>query len=374
MPPALAASCRGLLVVDLSRQYPGPFATQILADLGARVVKVEDPQGGDLARLADPMWEGSGHVFTMVNRGKESLAVSLKKPEGAAIVRKLAQRADVLVEGFRPGVLARFGLAPADLLAANPKLIVASVTGFGQTGPLRDAAGHDLTYQSLAGIVGMQAPPRAPATQVGDVAGALYAAIAILAQLRTGKGAHLDLALADAALSANAIFAARTLAGEPARAGEAELAGGWAGYDVYVTADGKGLALAALEPKFWERFLAAADAPHLEEYGMAVDDSALKAEVTKLVGQRTLAEWARALDRADVPWSPVLSVAEALTHPQFAARGHDGRPGGALGLPSRGSAPRLGAHTEAVLAEMGYTPAQVAALEREAIVARAHAA
>lgn len=368
MNPTLADSCRGLLVVDLSRQYPGPFAAQLLADLGARVIKVEEPGSGDLARLADPQLDGTGHVFAATNRGKESVAVSVKKPEGAEVVRRLAARADVLLEGFRPGVLAAFGLAPETLLRANPKLVVASLTGFGQTGPLRAAAGHDLTYQALAGVVGMQDPPRAPATQTGDVAGALSAVVAILAQLRTGRGAHLDLALADAALSANAIFAARTRAGEPARPGVAELAGGWAGYDVYRTADGKWLALAALEPKFWERFLAAAEARELESFGAATADPALAAAVAKVIGSRTLAEWARRLDAADVPWAPVLAVEEALAHPQFISRGHDGRPGGALGLPPRGEVPRVGEHTDAVLAELGYARADVERLRAAGVV------
>ncbi|HVL48526.1 MAG TPA: CaiB/BaiF CoA-transferase family protein [Candidatus Thermoplasmatota archaeon] len=347
----------GLLVVDLTRLLPGPFATQLLADLGARVVKIEEPDLGDYARWMPPEVEGHGHAFTAINRGKESVALDLKDPEAQEALRRLVAMADVLVESFRPGVLARLGLAPDALLAANPRLVVASMSGYGATGPLAEAPGHDLNYQALAGIVALNgdARPLPPAAQTADMAGALYAVVAILAALRerdrSGRGRVLDLALYDAAVAVNVLALERARAGDAQRLGESELAGALPAYGVYEASDGGHVALAALEGKFWERFARAVGREDWIERHLDRSD-AFRADVAAVFRTRPRDVWVDLLVGAGVPATPVLAPGEALAHPHARARGV-GSPGAPLGLAPRGRAPTLGEHTEKVLREAG---------------------
>jgi alpha-methylacyl-CoA racemase len=352
------------MIVDLSRHLPGPYASRILADLGARVIKVEEPGRGDPVLLA----------------GVESVALDLKKPAARAALDALLARADVLLASFRPGTLARLGLDPAALRAAHPRLVVCALSGWGEEGPHAGRAGHDITYQAVAGALASVPPGRPPAVPVADLAGAWSAVAAILAALvargRTGEGARIDAALLDGAAHANLMTWAAAADGGGAVGELQPLAGALPAYNVYETKDGGRLALGLLEPHLFERFLAVAGHPELAPLQFRDDDRARR-RLARLVALRTRAEWEALLAAEDLPVEPVLSAAEARAHPQMAARGvvtqgSDGLP--RLAFPARldgvrprarERVPQVGEDTEALLAELGLKGGEGIGVRRE---------
>lgn len=343
----------GLRVLDLSRLLPGPFLTQLLYDLGAQVVKVEAPGLGDETRWIPPDVEGVGYPFAAVNRGKLSIVLDLKTPGGVEAIKRLATRSDVLLESFRPGVMDRLGLSDATLEALNPRLVRCSLVGY-PPGEYRDDVGHDLNYQSLAGILALGAPS-APPTQVADLGGALYGAAGILAALlareRTGRGARVEVALADAALAFNALPLARArVAGASDEPGW-ELTGTIPCYRLYGCADGRHVALAALEQKFWLRFAEATGIDESLQYDRSPE---AHAQVEALFATRSATEWVAALRKAGVPITPVLAP-EEVRAPASPASPLT-RAAGA------GRAPALGEHTGAVLRDAGFSPEEIRAL------------
>jgi crotonobetainyl-CoA:carnitine CoA-transferase CaiB-like acyl-CoA transferase len=377
----------GVRVLDLSRLLPGPYATLVLADLGADVVKLEDPRGGDYVRWMPPLAGEQSGFFHALNRNKRSLALDLRRPEGAGALLRLARRFDVLVESFRPGVMDRLGVGWEALSRENPGLVLCSISGYGQTGPYRDRAGHDIDYVALAGVLAVNGPPEAPlplGVQVADVAGGSWPAVAgILAALlrrgATGRGAHVDVAMAEGALSMLALQqAAAEARGSPLRRGREMLNGGGAYYGVYRTRDGRFVALGALEPKFFQAFCAAVGRPELAERQYEDDGRGPRAEVEAIFAARTRDEWAAFAGEHDVCVMPVLEGEEPRRDPQLAGRGSflaietpwEGRamPGLASPVRLRGveaprrPAPQLGADGDAVLAEAGFGPAEIAAL------------
>ena len=375
----------GTLVLDLSRHLPGPLAGRLLADLGARVVKVEEPSRGDPVREAPPLVDGRSALGTLLLAGIESVALDLKRPAAVEALLGLLERADVLLESFRPGGLARLGLAPEELRRRFPRLVICSLTGWGQDGPYAARAGHDVTYQAIAGSLaptgGISAVP------VADVVGAWSAVTAVLAALHargaSGEGAWIDQALLDAAVHSN-LTALAAEAGRPRAVGEPlPLTGALPCYDVYRTSDGARLAVGALEPHFWKALCEAVRRPELARLQYSTSARARR-QVARLVASRTRAEWQALIAAHDVPVEPVLSASEAQEHPQVVARavvhrGEDGLP--RLGFPARleGSRPRagdlvpeLGADTLRVLAEHGLDHGQSArALRGQGIGPRA---
>jgi alpha-methylacyl-CoA racemase len=375
------APLAGVRVLDLTRLVPGPVCTQHLADLGADVVKVEDTAS------ADPV---PPKLRALVNRNKRGMRLDLKHADGAAAFRRLVRDADVLVEGFRPGVMAKLGLSYDALAALNPRLVYCSITGYGQSGPDIDRPGHDLNYCAEAGVAG----------QIGNAAGlglsnvpiadllggALGAAMGILAALfdaqRTGRGRHVDVAMADGAL-AHAVMPLAALAthGRTRPAGGDTLTGALACYATYRTADDRWLAIGALERKFWDALCDALERPQwkpLHRSGDAAREAQLRADVAALIATRPLAEWDTLLRNTGGCASPVRTLEEALADPRFRARGmvvdsvhpaygpvvQAGPPvhlsGHAFAL--RRHAPRPGEHTADVLREAGFDDAEVAAL------------
>lgn len=325
-------------MLDLTRLIPGPYATLLLSDLGADVVKIEDPGLGDYMREISP------GMYAALNRGKRSACVNLKAPEGVAALRSLCATADVLVEGFRPGVLARLGLEFGDF----PRLVVCSISGFGQTGPWRDRAGHDIGYLALSGV--LSRCRTLPGVQLADFfGGGQQAAIAVLAALldrqRTGRGRLCDVAMAEGSLG----FVL------PYVSGSAEvLLGDHPCYRIYACRGGGRLGLGALEPKFWGRFCAAMAQPSWVERQF---DLSLTASVDAVFASRTRDEWDAFLKPFDCCSEAVLEVSELAAHPLMTARELfvDGfvRTLPALvptaSLP-RGAAPTLGQHTAEILA------------------------
>jgi alpha-methylacyl-CoA racemase len=363
MPGPLA----GVRVVDLTRLYPGPYATLLLGDLGADVVKVEDAAEGDLLRALPEQFEA-------LNRGKRSIAVDLKAREGPAVLRRLCARADVLVEGFRPGVLARLGCAPAALAAEFPRLVICSLSGFGQTGPLRERAGHDVGYLAASGVLsrcGLGEVPALPGAQFADfLGGGLQAVVAVLAALveraATGRGRVLDVAMCEGAMQA-------LLPRLGDHSSEDVLRGDRPCYRVYACRGGGALALGALEPKFWQRFCAAVGRPEWEGQQF---DPALCTAVDELFLARTRDEWAALLGPLDCCAEPVLRLDELAAHPQHRARSlwlHDGRP---RSLPTlveterlpAGRAPGHGEHGVEVLREAGAPEEEISALRAAGVV------
>lgn len=360
----------GIRVLDLSRLLPGPFLTQVLADLGADVVKVEEPGAGDYARWIPPMVDGAGYAFSAVNRGKRSLAIDLKQTGGADLVLRLAERSDVLVESFRPGVLDRLGLGDHALAARNPRLVRVSLVGY-PPGARRDEPGHDLNYEAVAGILATQGAHEQPmpgAVPLGDLAGALYGAAGVLAALlereRTGQGRRIEVALADAALAFHALALQRAAGDEPLpERGAWELAGGLPCYRAYRCSDGGFMALAALEPKFWDRFVEAAGEPGLAPFHVDTSPAA-HTRLAEVFARRTRAEWADLARRHGVPLTPVLAPREALEEARVRLGGLPG-PGTPLtGAPSGGRVPPLGDDAEEVLREAGFSDDEVADLRR----------
>ncbi len=322
----------GHRVLDLTRLLPGAVTSLLLAELGAEVVKVEPPDG-DYARRWPP-GPAAGAAFRTLARGKEIVPLNLKAEGDRRAFLERVREADVLLEGFRPGVMERLGVGWERLREVNPRLIYCSLSGFGRGGPRAREAGHDLTYLARAAALG--SPPRMPPVTVADLSGAYLAALAVVAALyersRTGRGRFLEVALYDGALWSALPFLAEGIAGGDGR----WLTGGWACYNLYRTADGGWMALAALEPSFFRAFLEAVERPDLLplQYDPEAQDR-LQAELAALFAARTRAEWEAFLARhegADLCLSPVLSPWEVLSDPQALARGLR-REGSVLRLP-----------------------------------------
>ena len=371
----------GVRVLDLTRLLPGGLCTMMLADLGADVVKIEDPNGGDYARWMPPLVDGQSVFFRINNRRKRSLILDLKQPDGVAVLKRLAAQADVLVEGFRPDVMARLGCDYAVLAALNPRLVYGSLSGWGADGPYALRGGHDLNYEAVAGLIGAMGTPQPPGGQAADMGGA-YAAIAgILAALlqreRTGRGQFVDVSLFEAALPLvmySWVEAVTTGTG----GGTGGLTGGAACYQVYPAQDGRSVALAALEPKFWANFCAAVERPDLlSDYLLPERQPYLKAELAEIFALKTAAEWAALLTPADCCFSLVNPPNAVHTDPQVQARGllgigADGAPW--MRSPLRfgvdaplGSVPGYGQHTREVLREAGFTADEIAVLEQQGV-------
>ncbi len=393
----MSAPLEGITVLDFTRLLPGPFATQLLCNLGADVIKVEDPDLGDYMRSVPPLRRDVSYPFLMVNRGKRSLAVDLKTPEGREILRKLVPRVDVLVEQFRPGVMARLGADYDDLARINPRLVYCSFSGYGQTGPRKDQPGHDVNFEALAGILGVTGDrdgrPVIPGVPVADLASGFNAALAILAALRTrdrtGRGEFIDVSIFDTAVVLMVLGLARFLAtGEEPVPGETLLTGTFPFYSLYETKDRRWLALAAVEPKFWTRLCELLDAPNLAPHQFA--DEPMRSVVARTLAERfrtrSLAEWEAQFETEGLPVSGVKKVSEVLQDPQVRERGllpmadipglgetrviaHPAKHSASeTRLPTR--VPVKGAHTDEILRSLGYTPEAIGALVRKGVVAR----
>jgi crotonobetainyl-CoA:carnitine CoA-transferase CaiB-like acyl-CoA transferase len=388
-----------LKVLDFSALLPGPYATMVMADLGADVVRVEGPGRPDMARFLPPFDADTSAWHGVLNRNKRSLALDLKRPEAAAMVHRLVGPEggfDIVIEQFRPGVMDRLGLGYEALRATNPRIIYCAITGYGQTGPWRDKAGHDLNFLALSGALNHSGRrgerPPLHGLQVADVGGAFGALVGVLAAVierdRTAEGQYVDISMFDLMVAWQAhTIAAYLIAGDVPEP-EGMLLNGGHPYDTYWTADDRALAVASLEPKFWEGFCQAIGRPDLIKPGLTPDLGALgpvKAAVAETLRTRTLAEWLAIFEPLDVCVEPVLTVPEMLEHPQSRAREllvetptASGRRQRQIGSPFRlsGSRPAyqsagapLGAHSEEVLAAAGYSIDEITLLRASGVIA-----
>jgi alpha-methylacyl-CoA racemase len=364
----------GMLVLDLSRMLPGAVLARILLDLGARLVKVEDPESGDVMRHVPPLVGGVGTGFCTFLRGCESLAIDLSRSENADLLRRMARRADVLVESFRPGRLETWGLGTRDLQAINPRLVICSLSGFGQATGHRSQPAHDLNFLALSGLLSCLRGDGVPGVQIADVTGALLAAGAVLAALlarqRSGVGRHVDQPLAIAPLPFLAWAWADGEAGGQG-ASETILSGRCPAYRTYPCGDGGAIAVGAIEPKFWVDFVALLGLPHLAAagYDSGENGRAATREITEVLSTRPREEWLVLMASRRLPVSAVHDLAEARREALFRDAGWlEQTPapgGGALAgpgpfMPSVGRTPSqpvalLGEHNESILREFATT-------------------
>ena len=391
----MSTALAGIRVLDLSRLLPGPFCSMLLADFGAEVIKVEEPREGDYIRQWSPRIGRNSGFHVVLNRNKRSCTLNLKAGAGKEIFRQLAGSADVVLEGFRPGVMARLGLDYRSLHAINPRLVYCSVSGYGDHGPRALRAGHDINYLALGGILshsGRQHPTLS-GVQIADLGGggllaAFSIVMALLVRERQGEGQYLDISMLDGSFLWNCLRWGKYLAdGEIPRPGDDMLNHGFACYNLYETQDGRYMALGAIEPQFWEAFCAAAAHPewlraNYFEPGPHQED--LKEAVAGLFREKTQAEWVALLSQHDCCCEPVLNLDEAmndsntrarqmvvdLVHESWGAYRQLGiapkfsRTPGTL----RSHAPELGEHTEAILQELGYAAEQIGELRRQGVV------
>lgn len=377
-PPPLA----GIRVLDLSRLLPGPLCAQHLADLGASVVKIEDPRVGDYVRPA---------IRKLANRGKEALTLDLKSDAGREIFLRLLDRSHVVIESFRPGVMSRLGLDYTALASRNPAIVHCAITGYGQAGPRSAAAGHDINYLGLAGVLDQTGragePPAIPGFLISDIlGGTLTAAMGILAALvdarATGRGRFVDVSMADAVMAHCVLPAAEfNENGHAHPRGTGPHTGGQPRYNVYAARDGRYIAVGAQEKKFWDVLCDALELPALKAKHdpKAAEAREVTAALAGAFATRDAAEWLARLQPLDCCVGPVLSVEEALAEPGFAARGTVGRSGDevVLGLPLLMSehrtplerkSPSRGEHTDAILGRLGFAPAEIGALRAQGVV------
>jgi crotonobetainyl-CoA:carnitine CoA-transferase CaiB-like acyl-CoA transferase len=396
----------GVRVLDLTRLLPGGFCSQWLADFGAEVIKVEDTGAGDYIRFAPPYYEAApgedeesiastrSALYLSLNRSKRSVRIDLKSDAGREAFLRLVETADVLLEGFRPGVMDRLGVGFETLTAVNPGLVYCAITGYGQDGPNRDRAGHDLNYLGSTGLLDItgqkDGPPIQPGAQIGDLGGgAMTAAFGVMAALfskeRTGKGQMVDISMTDGAMSWLAMVAGAHFAdGDVPVRGEVLLAGAVACYLPYEAADGW-VSCGALEPKFWQAFCAGVDLPELAENQFDPPGSAGWEKIAGVFRSRTRAQWKQFNDEHNCCIEPILNVEEALGSDLARERGmvveidqpgigkvrQVGNPVKLSGTPARepGPAPAAGADTVAVLAEAGMDQQEIGELLESGAVA-----
>jgi CoA:oxalate CoA-transferase len=387
----------GVKVLDLTRVLSGPFCTALLGDLGADIIKVEAPEG-DTVRNAGAMRDGLSWYFAQFNRNKRSIRLDLRKPEAQAILARLIEQSDVLVENFRPGVLARFGFGEDRLKALRPSLVTCSINGFGSTGPYRDRPAFDFIAQAMSGFMsvngGPDDPPLRSGLPISDLVAGLYAALSITAAVlharTTGQGQRAEVSLVNALVSLLAYIATNTFAtgAPPPRSGNDHPIA--APYGLFPTRDGQ-IALAPADDAFFRRLADALEEPGLKTdplYATQPARVANRARINAIVGGKlaanTTAHWVETLNKAGVPCGPVNGVAEVFQDPQILAQEmviDVDHPGSGivrmLGFPIKLSgtpcrvrhpAPALGEHSDEVLAELGYSDAERAAWRRDGVV------
>lgn len=374
----------GITVVDLSRLLPGPYCSMILADHGARVIAVEDKRF-----LAD------GLFFNLINRNKEHMSLNLKTEKGREIFYRLIAKADVLLEGFRPGVVDRLGVDYESVRQANPKIIYCSITGYGQNGPFRDRVGHDVNYLSYAGVLDLigekDHPPSIPGVQIADIAGGgMNAAIGILlalfARQNTGKGQYIDISMTDGMVGflPAALFFRQLTGQEPKRA-DGILSHRYACYNTYETADGRYLSIGAVENRFWKQLC---DTLEIPEYAPLQYDEQRREEILQSMRQtfkqKTLDEWDAILAGLDICWGRIQSTKEVLEDPLFLQRetvveieDKDGKKSKTIGVtvklsdtPGTIRTPPVdfGESTAKILQKMGYTEEDIKEFEEKGVV------
>ena len=386
----------GVVVLDLSKLLPGSLCGQMLADMGAEVIKIEDLQGGDAFRYSNPSYENIGSLFHMLNRNKRSMRLNLSAPAGREIMLQLVDKADVLLETFRPGLMEKLGLGYEELSRRNPRLVYSSLTGFGQDGPYRDLPSHDINLLSLSGILDLIGEkggrPVVPGLQIAGVGGGtMNCCIGILAALyqrvHTGRGTYLDVSILDGTTPFLSICMAEYMAtGVAPQRGDNQVGGGTAFYNVYETADGKYIALGCLEPKFWGNFCRAIDREDLIDQQFNPPESQQEniQEVQKIIRQKTREEWLNQLEVKDICISPVNTLEEAHQDPHIRQRGlwfktehpMDGMVG-QQGFPIKFGqkrpglkrpAPGYGEHTEDILRELGLSKEELKNLAEAGVI------
>lgn len=386
----------GLTVLDLTRLLPGAFCTQMLADLGAEVIKVEEPGRGDYNREFPPLNVKESGSFLLLNRNKKSITVNLKTEEGKTVLRRLAARADILVEGFRPGVMDRLGVGYETLAAENPRLIYCAISGFGQDGPYAKTPGHDLNYMALAGALQLFGKagegPIVPGLSIADQGGgSLMAAFGILAAVlargQTGKGQFVDVSMTDGLVAWLPYHAADYFfAGVEPKGGERRFLGQAPCYNVFRCADGRHITLGLIEEIFWNRFCDLVGLSDLKDaqWPEGAEAEAQMRRVADLMATKSCDEWMALLGPADLPVAPVNTMREAFDDPQLKHREMllemehpvEGRIP-QLGFPIKFSdtpgrlrtpPPLLGEHNDEVLRSLGYTADDIADMRRKSAI------
>lgn len=384
-----------LKILDFSTLLPGPYATMMLADLGANVLRVEAPHRPDMMRAMPPFDGNTSASHALLNRSKRSIALDLKKPEAVDAVKRLVKVYDIVLEQFRPGVMDRMGIGYEALKQVNPQLIYCAITGYGKSGPYKDRAGHDINYLSLAGVMShtgrADSGPLPLGVQVADIGGGSFGAVsgilsAVIHRQQTGRGQLVDISMFDGAIAWNTLAASHTLVGGRNPEREAMYLNGGSYYDFYRTRDGRYLSVGSLEPKFWAGFCQAIERSDLIKQNVPFDPEAqasLKIEIQKTIAARTYDQWKAIFSKLDVCVEPVLTVKEMIEHPQTQARQMivdvpkpDGSMQRQVGSPFKFSDSQpsykhigspLGEHTEEVLEEIGYDRAEISSLRNAGV-------
>lgn len=370
----------GIRVVDATRLLPGGYCTMLLSDMGAEVIKVEQPGLGDYMRATPPTKDGRSPVHASVNRNKLSIGLDLKSEGGKDAMLKLLRTADVFIEGFRPGAMSRLGLSFASVKRVNPRIVYCSISPYGQGERLSSMPGHDINFQAMAGAMGYSDRAYVPLLQLGDMTSAMYAALSITAALAgERKAVHIDVPIVGALLSWMVIPAAAYLAtGLGPKQGHSLVFGSTPYYNVYRTADQRYIAVAAIEEVFWRNLVRALGVPELERlrFGDARERARVASELKRVFATRTRDEWAEVLMGKDTCATPVLGVEEALTSDWAKEMSTILKVGGDQVLndpvksrpPKRKrkftKAPELGEHTRTIMKSLGYSGAQISALRR----------